>query len=425
MRVILASQAAPIQVDSRTLGVEYTDFDVLIARHRTEQLTVDDYVPLLLQAALSALLNALCSVPPHEGLTTEYLRERNRRAARAADIHLPARLHLAHLIRRFHPALLRDDMLYERLHALEHTFTPTWHEFTNAAEARQLSILLEKNAPDADAISHLLVHLNDYSGNAVIDSPAPPTASMAAFVHMARLTGFNCVQFLIDRLDEHAETADSPAVQADMLEPLLAHLPLLEMSGLTFKFFLSREARDVLVQRPTIRRDRLTDQAVTIEWRRDRLKRLLDERLSVYSDGQIHDLLQLCSDTMVETERGRSLKPLGVWIEDEAMQLAQGSPRRLLVALQLLCLAHVRQSGASGLIQHADREVAKQELLLRMPPLLQLYKEKRSVRIGDREETLTSQEQRILAALAESHGLCQRETLIQAVCRSGDQPLTA
>src|SRR5207244_3167405 len=101
----------------------------------------------------------------------------------------------------------------------------------------------------------------------------------------------------------------------------------------------------------------------------------------------------LCSETLVEMGRGRPVRLSGEWIENEAILLAQGSPRRLVVALQLLAWAHIRHSGGTGVIQRNDWEVAKTELMEKMPPLLRLRRGTRSIWVGDREETLTAQEQ--------------------------------
>ena len=133
-----------------------------------------------------------------------------------------------------------------------------------------------------DETARLVADLSDYPD--IPDDPdTSPVERLAAFADLVRATGLASAHFLIDRLDEHVETANDPDIQADILEPLLAHLQVLELPGVAFKFFLWQAARDILLERPAVRRDRLTDRAVTVVWSVDRLKQLLRVRLAVYS----------------------------------------------------------------------------------------------------------------------------------------------
>jgi hypothetical protein len=193
------------------------------------------------------------------------------------------------------------------------------------------------------------------------------------------------------------------------------------MPHLAMKFFVPRETRDALMARPAIRRDRLTDQAVTVKWDRPHLKRLLDARLAVYStdeeygSAQVHDLTQVCEDSWVTVGREQAPQRLAEWMEDEMLRLAQGSPRRLLTAGQLLCEAHMRRHGPSGFLRKADWEEAKARLIQKMPPLLRIQRDSLTASVGDREIRLTPQQQHILLVLAASHGLCDREVLVSEV----------
>ena len=415
LRVILASQAAPASPEATTLAVEYTDFDVLITKQRSRQeVVVEDHVSRLLRAGAKALLDSFCGDSGTRSLGVEDDIGRQRRARRAASVPAPSRSRLAALLRTYHSDLIGPEALYERLQALDPSFSPAWSDFLAAVTGRRLRELIAGSPLCADEIAGFLVDLSDYPITPV-DSAATPTEQMASFAGLARAVELDAVWFLVDRLDEVEETADDPEAQADILEPLLAHLPVLETPGVAFKFFLSREARDVLIDR-SIRLDRLTDdQAVTVTWDRERLKHMLDERLAVYSGEQVHDLTQLCRETRVHVGRERIAVPLGEWIEGEMLQLAEGSPRRLLVAAQLLCQAHVKRCGPSGLVEEVDWKRAKAGLMRRMPPLLRLLRDSRIVLVGDREVGLTSQQHAILLTLAEAHGQCDRETLADEV----------
>jgi hypothetical protein len=415
LRVVLASQSAPIIPDSATLTAEYLDFDSLIAKRRNQQsLAIEDHVYRLLRTGVKALLDALCGEPAFDQLQVEAEQDRQHRAVRATALSGSARSRLARMLHSYYPSLLYGDELFDRICALDRQFSPSWSEFTEAVHTRRLRALIDLHLSNANAIVLLLADLNDYL-HTNDDADVTPVEHLAAFARLARAAHFTSVQFLLDRLDEHQETANDAPAQADILEPLLAHLPLLELSGLAFKFFLSREAHQVLLRRVSIRRDRLTDQAVTVHWGQAQLKKLLDTRLAVYSDGQVRDLVQLCQDMHIDLGRGRPSYLLGKWIEEEMIQLAQGSPRRLLVAAQLLCQAHMEHVGSSGVFERPDWEKAKERLTHKMPPILRVRQNSPLAQVGEREVRLTAQQHSILLTLAGAQGKCGREQLVAAV----------
>jgi hypothetical protein len=415
LRVMLSSQAAPISPEATTLAVEYTDFDRLITKQRTGQsLTIEDHLQRLLKVGVQALLNTFCGDPTVESSEEERAKDRQLRATRITSLMAPTRSRLSHLLRLQYPTLLNPEMLYERYQILDPTFAPSWLDFVKAVTERRLYEFLAHSSLETNEIARLLADLNDYP-ETLADSIATPTEQLKSFVYLAHAAGLTTVQFLVDRLDENPETANDPQAQADILEPLLAHLLLLETPGIAFKFFLSREVRDILLVRPTIRRDRLTDQAVTVAWDKHRLRQLLNERLAVYSEGQVSELTQLCQEIRVEIGRGQASRLLGEWLEDEILQLAQHSPRRLLVAMQLLSQAHVRQNGPTGLIKTVDWETAKTELMQKMPPILRLQRTVRLALVGDRKIDLTQQQHKILLTLADNFGRCKRQMLVETV----------
>lgn len=416
LRIVLASHAAPTSPEATTLAIEYTDFDPLIAKHCSGQPpTIDDHIQRLLRAGVQALLSTFCGDPTFELPNVERVKDSQLRAARVNLVTAPARSRLSHLLRSYHPSLLSPEALYERCQMLNLAFAPAWPDFVKAVREHQLHELLAGSPLQANDIARLLADLNDYPHGST-DEEATPTEQLKIFVSLAQAMGLVFIQFLIDRVDENPATADAPQMQADILEPLLAHLLVLETPGVAFKFFLSREARDVLLARPTIRRDRLTDQAVTVAWDKSRLKHLLNERLNVYSSGQVAELTQLCQETRVEVSQKQAPYLLGEWLEEEILQVAQHSPRRLLVALQLLCQAHLRRLGPTGLLEKADWEAAKTELMQRMPPIkkppiLRLWRTERIAWIGDQKVKLSPLEHKILMALVNNQGQCDRYKL--------------
>ena len=411
LRIVLGSYAAPVSPGSETLAVEYTDFDPFITKyHRQQHLTIDDYVEYLLRAGIKALVTAFCGDPANEILKAESSDNKQQRVARAASLPEPTRSRLARLVSRYYPTLIEPEILYEQLSYLDATFKPDWLVFYEYVKQQRLSKLIANSPLNEDGRARLLTDLSDYA-NTNPHHQDTPREQMETFVNLARAVKFTQVQFLIDRLDENVETADSPETQANVIEPLLANLPLLEIPGVAFKFFLSREARDVLMDRPAIRRDRLVDQAVTVVWDAKRLKHMLDARLDVYSDGRYQDLAQLFQDVRHEG----SGRLLGEWVEDEMLHLAQGSPRRLLLAARLLCEAHVTGNNVRNLLEEADWQAAKVALMKKMPPTLRIHATKRTAYIGDRSIHLTPQQYKILLTLAELGGRCDRYTLIEKV----------
>lgn len=404
LRVQLASYAAPQQLDSHILAIEYTDVGALVATHRSQGgLRIEDHTFRLLREGTRALLQALCGDEALPGDANGL----QIQAARIDDVSPPTRARIARLIRTYHPVLLSVERLYERLNALDVSFSPAWSEFVAAAEAQQLASFFDEVTTSTDGICHFLVELNDCQVSSY-DTTASAKEQMEYFIATAQSAGFLHVHFLIDRIDEHQSTADDPVLQADILEPLLADLTVLELDNVAFKFFLSRKTRDVLMRRPTIRRDRLRDQALTVEWDEPSLSKLLRERLAFYSSGKIADVAQIC-----QGEKGE-------WFEEELLHHAGGSPRWLLVAGQLVCEAHIERYGPAGRLEKDDWEVARPRILERLQPKLVIHRDERVAQLGARRVQLTEKDYDILRTLAEVDDVCGRDTLIKYVWKEED-----
>lgn len=422
LRLVLANQAAPLSPEKEILAVECTDFDLLLQKqHEAQPLTIIEYLYWLLRAGLKSLFDAL--FPVQRSTFTEIAVTKDIQSKRAESLLPPARFRLARCLRQYHPTLLGAETLYERFNWLDPAFKPDWEKFIDYFHRKELHELLQTTPLHTNVSARLLASLNDYM-IAADDSKVTPKEQMQEFVNLVQAAGFTAVHFLVDRLDETSTTASKPQMQADILEPLLAHLVLLETPGTAFKFFLSKEARDVLLERPTIRRDRLTDQALTITWSRERLKALLDARLNTYSDGEVQELLQLCREIKVKDSNSQDFW-LGEWIEMEMLQQAQGSPRLLLKAGQFLFQAHLDQFGPRGLLEKEDWDVGKKALVKNSPPLLKISRHSSIVIVGNREVKLSSQEHQFLLILATANGLCDRDILAKKIWGSdiNDDPI--
>jgi hypothetical protein len=413
LRVVLANSIAPFEIKSQKIAVEFTDFDVLISKQQNGQIiTIDDYMTLLLRASSIALWELIGGTPIKLGTDRHHIcRER------AKAISMPVRIRLSNTIKVYHPSLLAPDHLFECFQSLQPSNKLDWHLFNQAACNRCLNTNFLAKIPDVDPIVNLLADINDadpITTNAFIT----PTEKLAEFSRLCQRLGLQSAHFLIDRLDENIQMVDNPHAQVAILEPLLAHLPILEMPNIAFKFFLTRKTRDLLINRPTIRRDRLTDRSIVIKWQVEHLKNLLCRRLEVYSDGTVHDLSGLfVSNSRNPTADGPKQQDfdVGQAIESEMLQLAQGSPRRLLLAAQLLFRRHIQRVGPKGLLEHEDWLQAKKELMQRDPPLLRLDRNSPVVWVGAYEKRLTSREHAILLSLVDHNGKCSRDELIKDV----------
>ncbi len=412
LRVVLANQAAPISPEKENLAVECVDFDLLLYRQsEAPSLKVIDHLLWLLHAGIKSLLDALC---PNQKVSIDVRTSINNiQAERAGKMTPPSRSRFAYFIRKFHPALLSAESLYDRFYWLDPTFKPNWDGFIDNWQNKCLNKLLQNTPLQSNASARLLADLNDFPevpDNLLISVKE----QMQTYVGLVKAAGFTAVHFLIDRLDETQETSSNPQIQADILEPLLTQLTLLETPGTAFKFFLSKETRDSLLDRPKIRRDRLTDHAVTIIWTRKQLKALLDARLTTYSDGQIQELSQLCRKIKIKVSSNE--EPwLDEWIEEEMLQQAQGSPRRMLMSGQLLFQAHLNRLGPVGLLEKEDWETGKSMLIQKLLAPLKIFQDSSVIFLGQREVKLTTQEHLFILQLALSGGRCDRDTLAEQV----------
>jgi len=409
LRVVLASQFAPIDPGANILAVEYTDFNGLLEKYFTEKkLSIATYVQALVRVGLRSLTDVYLLPYPDS-------RRNRKQIERIEQITAPSRVQLAHLLWFYAADLYTVEVCYRSFAVLHPDRLPSWQDFLQAANKRCMRSLMDA-WNDWDPRLKLLADLND-------SSPLPgnyapqrsPREILQQFVQLAQDLGFT-VHFLFDRLDEMQQTADDPNLQADLLEPLLADLPVVELPGVFFKFFISQPVKEVLFQRKTIRQDRLIALAITVSWPKQRLLRLLNERLRFFSQGNISQIVQICVDSS-----GAVSGPASVdWLEQALIQISQGSPRRLIRAGQLLLDTHFQLNSGRKLIDMNDWQRAREELLRLMPPILRLIARQETVLIGDSEKKLSPIEFRMLQVLIEHGGECEREKFIGLVWRSSE-----
>ena len=422
LRVVLASYGAPWLSSSDTLTVECTDFDYLIGRWQQQHpLTIQEYVDWFLPMAVQSLFDTFFYNANVERVDAAIDTDR---LARASKLTRQARLHLARLLHTYCPRQCRP----ERIGRLLSFYNPRFViedglQFYQLVQHHRLRELMVNYYDDEeeDVLVRLLVDLVDFGAVASSVQSLSPNAQVKDFFELVEEAGFKAVHFLLDRLDETIETADDPEAQADIVEPLLSHLPTMEMPGVAFKFFLSQEARDALWERPTVRQeDRLAEYAVTLKWDEERLRQMLAERLRSYSthpdtgNPQVSDLTAVCVEDTDESG------PVGRKIEAAMISRAQGSPRRLIIAGRLLFEAHLYRHGGAGQLDWEDWLAAEKRLLQKFPPLLQINLDSQSYLLGGQIIHLSRQEKKIIQILVQAGGKCSRDDMAMALNNPSD-----
>ena len=149
---------------------------------------------------------------------------------------------------------------------------------------------------------------------------------------------YQALYVLIDRVDE-TKTGSKAAVP--LLKPLVSERPLLEASNVAFKFFIPVEVGERLRQEVALRPDRVCIRTIT--WEDAALRRMIQQRLSYYSEGRIERFGELCTSGAKASAMER------------LVQACDGSPRTLLRLCQALVHHHVLHADeTSTLITRTD-----------------------------------------------------------------------
>lgn len=137
------------------------------------------------------------------------------------------------------------------------------------------------------------------------------------------------VYVLVDRIDEFHPASFDPMAGALFLSPLLSHLSLLEMKHVVFKFFLPSHMKPILLDKGTLRPDRLVMEEIV--WSDEDLPRTLNSRLYVFSERQVPVLAPLFVSPQLAEEAEQML-----------VTCAEGSPRDLILVCNQLFATHVQ-----------------------------------------------------------------------------------
>lgn len=110
-----------------------------------------------------------------------------------------------------------------------------------------------------------------------------------------KATGFSSIYILIDKLDEGGLKNWSYINISKFIEPLMTSLSYLELSDVATKMFVPIQIKNILGTK--IRSDRVN--TIILGWDRDRLWKLLETRIKVFSDGKIKSTEELIEENSI------------------------------------------------------------------------------------------------------------------------------
>ena len=391
-RRMIQASCRPAGDEIPILAVAHTKFSsVLGASSALADVTLEAHVEALLRSAAITLLQ-------------EFL----RRPASFDHLPLDDRNLFSWFVHTYAPRTLRPLYLIEELAAVDE-FDIEAHEVREITPSlKQFIEWLERPPMNGNPQARLLLTL-------LRAKPTPPTENamrdpvtlVREFVDLARQSGLRAVYFLVDGLDELRLTATDPAAAADLVIPLLAELSLMELEHTAFKFFLPAETTAALRVRRDSRLDRFPIYHLT--WRDADLGQMLQLRLMAFNESGVDSL-----GAISEPDISRR-------IDADLVEMAYGSPRRLLMLGDALFAAHAARLGAGLLLNQQDWEDACRNFERIFGPLvppLRVDQEMSKVFIGGDEcpSRLSPTEFKLLEFLYGAGGrLCTRDEISYAL----------
>lgn len=382
-RVMVARACRPHDPDSSILAVEYTSFGWLgeAIEHGLREPLLRHHLRFLLEATVEALVHLLVH-----------------------DDALAQRVPIAQLgrLRWFwqtygvtadQPSVYYQQLVHAGLHLPFFRNFTSWPEFAGAWQTGRLTTHLQTTPAWELPRVRLLGQLIDAPPEAIRTERMPANVLYRQLVELAQAAGLDAVYVLVDRTDEPHTLAAYPERVAEMLGPLLAELPLIEVPGVAFKFFLPAEVVSALATFPGVRQDRVLFRE--LRWSAQALGEVLTQRLSVFSEGRITSIGQLCHSDLASR------------IETDLLELARGVPRTLLRICESLVLVHCQHHANELLFTPQDWQIASRHFTDATPagpPLLVLDPKTRSAVIGTRTHKLTDTHFRLLSLLARYPG---------------------
>lgn len=185
-----------------------------------------------------------------------------------------------------------------------------------------------------------------YSSQAEKISIGGSNGLLKSFTEVVLALGFNSVVVLVDGVDEIDITANKPELSALLLKPLIAERVLMQMKGLTFKFFLPNQVIEFLEEIPETRLgERIKSHEII--WNEQAIQKLLSLRLNAFSNNRLNDLAQISTP---------DLKDIGNIL---AGHVAKNPRNLLLLAEQILIKLEENQKASSAQDRNRPPRVTK------------------------------------------------------------------
>lgn len=198
-----------------------------------------------------------------------------------------------------------------------HWANKKWSQVSKIA-SKALSKLLDQRGDTEDLSTDISVLLSE---DGVILSG---TAVLSRLVEASRIFGFSGVSVFVDKVDEHPKTQASPQSSAELINPILSHVQLLEVEGLGWQFFLWDRIKDHLRDGPlSVRLDKIAHGEVS--WTEDFLKAMITTRVQYFSSNRLSGFSELVEEGIDVDEK------LG-----EILELAANSPREIIRLLDTI-----------------------------------------------------------------------------------------
>ncbi len=347
VRVRLTNDLAPWtdRPDMDTFAIELLQFDNVLARKASgQEVTALAYVNAILHRGAHAIFPFLLAPGAPN--------------PRLERLGVPGQVRLGRLVWSFARDLLSPENVNERLAELLPALSLPWPAFRKAMREHKVTELTGPKVMAGSPQAAALIFLIDLDVEDRDWTPTDPVERLGLLVDLVQRMGYQRLAVMVDRVDEIPATASDAQAQAALIEPLLAHLPLMQMPGVSFKFFIPTNTRDALLKRNAIRADRLDIIEATVDWSEDRLRKLLARRLMYFSG--LPDFSQNTSTRREDRPDGE--ESLGEAIEREMLLLASHSPRRLIRAGQLMLGAYLSRPDAD-LLTWGDWEAVRAEMM--------------------------------------------------------------
>lgn len=323
---------------SRILGVPFTDFTTLL--EKDEKINLHDYVHEILKQAVPAFYDTIFG---------KEVNQKVKYAKFVKNLSPEDKDDLAYYVMTYSNRLstrsLRRDV--RRLQPLVQEASPeTIKNAIKSAADMTLNIFKDLDAPLVSSIAggiHSLYELTKKEELKDIQTlERSPLDLLKRFYELVRLFGIEGIYIIIDRVDEYAGAYDLNTCLT-LITPLLKAIPLLELPGIAFKFFLPAEIKTEIIR--IIRTDRFS--IYDANWNEEDLKKLLQSRLETAAidpnDSQMKTLSSFCI---------HKLKRI-----DSTMVTYSRSPRDLIRLGHLIFAEHGRQEPV--LNQITEEQVAE------------------------------------------------------------------